>query len=822
MNLVSLKVAGIRGFNDEQTLDFHGKIVIYSGRNACGKTSIGEAIEWLLYGKTLKRTKGDEISKREYAGSYQNAHFSGPSLPFVEIKIVDPAGRSHTIRRQLDIDESSTLTVDGSPASDLGQFGVGAFYDRPLILQHTLQDFIFMKPKTRYEVLSAMLGLEPLIEFRNSVEAAKTEFSNNLPSVAITARHRAGILSASFREHPLLQPVALAIGNGRLKEARKQLVEVALGRVPSGTEEVDLLQALMRAKASKERARLDWGRFSLNPIPVPERNPAISDVDRLVNIVEEFERRVSEAAFRAAASSSEEVSPLLKSFYENGLQLVDPTRPEGCPFCLQESLTPSRLAELRNVVAPVPEARARFAQVGVPLDALRAALERQWYQMMKLIPVLPSHEERGTLDGLVDDLMVAKGSYLASCDAIGEASEHLNRLKVRLDETLAATEDAVKQGNVPSASTPALRDVLVNYGDSVRNLPGVTNGYAATYSALDPYVKANLASDEDVKLLSTLIGGIEHWRSVEISRQVDQILDELQELIRQARQFIETKQKQILGVRDKQIKSWYSLLTGSAQVGYEGLTPGTDNLELRATTFAKGMMAAPNLSGSQLNCIGISVYLATCTRRESPFQFVLFDDPIQSMDDDHTQAFKKQVIDKLLKQGLQVILLTHMDNFADDVGRLYRGDDPLIYRMDNYTQSGPGCVWKGPEIKKLLNDVRKNKDAINEGFRKQAVQALRQFVERIVKDIFTTDSGEEVSKKYESVAWPELRNLLRLCPSFDPPDEAHLEDTYNFTSPFLHTDEVLPEKVPSPHQINPHYVQMKSILEKYSPLLKLG
>ena len=35
-------------------------------------------------------------------------------------------------------------------------------HDRPLILQHTLQDFIFMKPKARYEVLSAMLGLEPL------------------------------------------------------------------------------------------------------------------------------------------------------------------------------------------------------------------------------------------------------------------------------------------------------------------------------------------------------------------------------------------------------------------------------------------------------------------------------------------------------------------------------------------------------------------------------------------------------------------------------------------------------------------------------------
>ena len=38
-----------------------------------------------------------------------------------------------------------------------------------------------MKPKTRYEVLSAMLGLEPLIDFRSAVEAAKTEFFKSLP-----------------------------------------------------------------------------------------------------------------------------------------------------------------------------------------------------------------------------------------------------------------------------------------------------------------------------------------------------------------------------------------------------------------------------------------------------------------------------------------------------------------------------------------------------------------------------------------------------------------------------------------------------------------
>ena len=67
------------------------------------------------------------------------------------------------------------------PKSDLREFGIRTMYDRPLILQHTLQDFIFMKPKGRYEMLSAMLGLEPLMTFRTTVESGKTEFNKRIP-----------------------------------------------------------------------------------------------------------------------------------------------------------------------------------------------------------------------------------------------------------------------------------------------------------------------------------------------------------------------------------------------------------------------------------------------------------------------------------------------------------------------------------------------------------------------------------------------------------------------------------------------------------------
>jgi wobble nucleotide-excising tRNase len=78
--------------------------------------------------------------------------------------------------------------------------------------------------------------------------------------------------------------------------------------------------------------------------------------------------------------------------------------------------------------------------------------------------------------------------------------------------------------------------------------------------------------------------------------------------------------------------------------------------------------------------------------RESHCRFVLFDNPIQSMDDNRTEAFKKTVIRRLLNSGFQVFLLTHMDTLAGDVERLCRSSSPGLYKMEAYTLSGPNIV----------------------------------------------------------------------------------------------------------------------------------
>lgn len=820
MKLHSFRVAGFRAFNDEQTIDLDGTLVIYGGPNGSGKTSIGECLEWLFYGKTLKRSKGDEISKREYAESYRNAHYTRPENPYVEAAIFDDGGISHVIRRELTNSEGSTLSVDGKPSDNLESFGINTLYDRPVILQHTLQDFIYMKPKTRYEVLSAMLGLEPLTAFRNAVEQAKTDLTKCLPRRAIQAQASSDALMRSFEAEPLLKPVSAAIRQGNLTAAKGHLIQIALGRVPAGTQEKDIRPALQAAKAAKERARLDWGRFSLNPVPNPDMHPAITGLDGLDQLYDEYHSHLVSALATVVNSAETSLDPQVRAFLALGLQIHEHEKANVCPFCREETLTPQKIGALREAVEHVLDARPSLSDAQAVLGRLTEAVGRHTQFADRLLPVLPSIEEDQIISDLASDAPRQFENFAEAERTVRTTADAVRSTRAILLDRIRTCSQLFESGKVRDGDSNEIKNAIDAYRDAVKKLPGVANGFSATYAALDPYIRQRLASAQEVRFLALLDDALAKWKDFQIALFTESLSQVLQDVIRQTRQFIEKKQREILGARDKDIRGWYDLMNPGASVGYDSLAPGTDSVELRARSFAKTIMAAPNLSASQLNCIGLAVYLACATRKASPHSMLLFDDPIQSMDDEHTEAFKKVVIKKLLEQGLQVVLLTHMDNFADEVEKLYRTTcNPSFFKMESYSQSGPVVIPTGPHIQGLLIDARKNMDSPNDGYRTQAILALRQFVERFVKDFYVAETGKSVSKRFEDKNWSDLKPLLRQCTKFDSNDESLLEDTHKFTSQHVHTDGTIPAKVPSSARIRPHYDEANNLFSKYKNIL---
>jgi wobble nucleotide-excising tRNase len=61
-------------------------------------------------------------------------------------------------------------------------------------------------------------------------------------------------------------------------------------------------------------------------------------------------------------------------------------------------------------------------------------------------------------------------------------------------------------------------------------------------------------------------------------------------------------------------------------------------------------------SQSQLHCLGLALFLARAIYEEAGF--LVLDDPILSSDEDYRCHFNAAVIEKLIEQGMQIIILT--------------------------------------------------------------------------------------------------------------------------------------------------------------------
>ena len=148
MKLDRVTIQGFRGFNSERSFDFHDKLTLVSAANSYGKTSLTEALEFLLYGQTSK--VGSASYKDEYKDSYINRHYPSDATAFVEAVLSD--GDVHTtLRVNLSSDGSAQRLLDGVPVTDWPFAAALATTARPFVVQHALKELLLSAPVDRFE-----------------------------------------------------------------------------------------------------------------------------------------------------------------------------------------------------------------------------------------------------------------------------------------------------------------------------------------------------------------------------------------------------------------------------------------------------------------------------------------------------------------------------------------------------------------------------------------------------------------------------------------------------------------------------------------------
>lgn len=820
MRLKTLTVEGFRGFCHRQTVEFSDELTVVYGPNGTGKTSLGEALEWLLYGRTSKRQRGDEVSKQEYRESYRNIHFPRPGRPSVELEAELPDGRQCVLQRELNDDETSRAMLNGAECADFSDVGVISEFDRPMILQHTLQDFIHMEPKRRYRALSSIMGLEDLIAFRGHVDTlqGKSGYAEGKPPRAQEARGLFSRLTAdasTFDEAQVLHRLLTKASVSSLPQIRAQLRALASGAAAAELTDERVAESLRIALSEKEKAVIDWAAYRSHESAV-EGGP--SPWDRLGEATKRAEGAVDALAGRQRPADA--LGEPLRTFYQVGLGLCPDPEQRLCPFCARETLSAQRLQEIREVLAESAPAGEERAQACKAVQAGRSDVEQASTALRRYLPRPPDAGAWQRLDGMIPDadrntLRALQGAArtIAASQAHWESS---------VTAVLTSIEDVLspKHPIDQDQTQPQLPELLVSLRRATDSMRSALSTYAAAYDALTPSVSHSIATQKEVRYLRFLIEAWERWPDICIAVHdlgVDALILGFR---RKVMDFIKRKQVELLEEKQREIREWYTALNPDEGVTFSKIDVATDALRLVAESYGAEMAAAPNLSCSHLNCVGLAVYLACATRAGCPFGFLFIDDPVQSMDEDHSEAFKLRVLRRLLDQQRQLVVLTHLEHFADGIDTRWRREND-VHRLQfrSYSKAGPEILETLPAIQEYVKHARDHMDATSPEYRGVAIQQLRKFVERFVKDLYIADSGGSISRRFQEAAWPRLKRLLLQCRCFEACDEGRLEAIHDFTSPHLHVDDSAPHSVPQPHQIQPHVAEAEALINKYQSAL---
>ena len=785
--IISLTIKGFRAYGKEvQRLEFDGPIALIYAPNSQGKTSLAEAIEFLLTGKTVRRELLAS-AKREFAEALRNAHLPDGEDVLIAADIKDAEGQVHRIERRLVRDYTgrdscqSELEVDEVPADDLTSLGIRLSrppLQAPVLMPHTLRFVVSAEPQKRTEYFKALLEVSDLEEIRDAIVQAKNYLPE--PNSEVSSIYKSCRSNPQFgKKLELLEttPLSRSAVESALAEALGQILQ-GHGSIPEGLEP--------RLSAAKELLGLQRARtFPVNDL-VAKREPSWAQKPDIREPLEVF--------LRAKGVVDKEVARLLRLFEEvlKVPEIAAAKEAVDCPVCeTPQALTPERINAIRQKV----EANAQFTSYRQKADRilndLRTVAQNAIREAKDACPSAMSWQEQDlsrhkqALEELIADRAEA---------VVPPWEEVLAGLK-------QARESVQEKANALQAMLDSLRlddldeEKLVELGQKVTDLFQYT---AQFDDALTRYQEAAEPLLHTLRQEVDRRAGTEGWQDlIDLCEKRNELLEWLidlvayrafQEEVDEAIREIDQAKAEVLDDKfdelSQEILRWWNLLRPEEFTSFYGVErrgTGRRFIDLKAylrTADAAGTQGVLRdvvavFSDSQLNALGLASFLARTIREGSGF--VVLDDPVPATDRGHRAFFINKVLEELVKAQVQVILLTHDEKMRKDVEELYArvGLDSFTIVMNDPAQ---GAIIKKTRdtLDGKLELAQYYLSCMDTESLKNAARTLRDAAERFCKLMLVhhrrangEDSAPVTDYDGRTLSWlrPRVEPLLTRDPS---------------------------------------------------------
>jgi DNA repair exonuclease SbcCD ATPase subunit len=765
IRLISIQPHFFRGFRDTQGPILLGDdLIVIDGRNTSGKTSLAEALEWLFTGRLSRRESMELGSPHELENCVSNQFRPDDDETWVSgtfTSLVPGETESFILRRVLKEDYGTTIgsrcaSVLFLNDNELTYNEETEVLDRlfasepPLLMQHTLRLFVESNPKKRRQYFERLLHLDELTnlitkavigvqlpEFRSPTGSMALKTWDELGSmVEVDLSQKAYKQTSRLEErnlHPHVTKALVTIAHQEFAELVGKSIQLGEIRIILADEQSKFRQSFfpLLAQLRPQRQILD-DKY--------QRSYDEKEIDSVSTTIKEAwqDYKAAEEKARLIGSERLTISRALKILLDEGI-IQHEADMQTCPVCAYEkaeTLTASRIREIEGWI-PTQEAEAatRIAlqqAMGSLLEFVKKAVQ----EYDELLPALPSTED-------FEEALREAGRELKG--AIQKLRKIREEDDVKLGKVVSQARDLLtKTPTIPDSTQEceAYVDQCTQTINGFKNLPSAAQHYRDALLTVEAAVGAAASIDPAYRLRASWLDCFDNIAAIVADLRWEQAKQQAQKDLESIRDTLMEYRKQFLESRRKSfnqgIDSVWRTLRADRYLSFSKLhiPPPSGKgfpveIEIKALLDdgqqKKEVDALKVFSESQVNALGIATFV---TRSKLlGHKMLIFDDPVQSMDEEHFRTFAEDVLTHVLKEGFQVILLTHNEMFARDVSHCHY-DRPGYVTMSIRLSRRNGCIVEegNRRVSEKLNLAGKK---VDDGDLKRAWELVREAIERL-------------------------------------------------------------------------------------------
>jgi hypothetical protein len=446
----------------------------------------------------------------------------------------------------------------------------------------------------------------------------------------------------------------------------------------------------------------------------------------------------------------------LYSFLETGKDLIVEMT---CPFCQEKTLTPEKRKELDTRIHSLQEAGIVLSNARSQISKI-CLLKDEFNGQHQIFPDTSSLEK-------IAARIADNGNYsdeIEKIDSIRKKIDVLNKnINALNNELKTLIEDANNVADGKSEFQEAKTAAEIRSAEDLANLSqkGMEKLEEDTQSIMSSIVsKAPCLSaqeKQELKRYVLLKKLIDHRVDIKYVGVFENNLNTISILVEEVERFEKTKSEKQLSKLNQKIKEFYERLNPDEKTQFSEISSkGSRKIQIKAVSHGKDMNPVSCFSEAHMNCLCLSIYFSQRVLKNPYWDFVVLDDPVQSMDEDHGKNLIR-VLDEV-HETKQVIVASHNSAFCHDFRDLFYGRDYLFYEFSGNSIEGPSIDLKQALFETYISIAKKYHNGNSE---ERAISGnnLRKAIERFTADVLIFKGKLSYKRTYDMKLEERLEKL---------------------------------------------------------------